>query len=363
MSSLVSIGVAANEMGVHPDTLRRWEREGKIEPVERTPGGRRRYDLSKLRHLAPHKAPSSRTTIAYARVSTSGQMTTVSGFSHGREHLMVAMLVDTSDHEARLAAFKEGRPFGQASMPALNEPRPRLRAPITVRLYFSEDKQSWYAGATTERVGAPGPMEHLPGALGMDTNPDHLAWCLVDTQGNPTRWGKIPLALNGKRDHDAAAIGEAVKELVALAKSCRVVLVTEKLDFARKRAELRYLPRKLARLLSSFAYSKILTGVHARCIEEGVHHVSVNPAWTSALGQANYAVPHGVSVDQAAACVIARRGLGLSTRVRPQVARWMRPVDRSGPRACSRADVSLRALAGAPEEESHLGCRLARSKA
>lgn len=73
MSSLVSIGVAANEMGVHPDTLRRWEREGKIEPVERTPGGRRRYDLSKLRHLAPHKAPSSRTTIAYARVSTSGQ--------------------------------------------------------------------------------------------------------------------------------------------------------------------------------------------------------------------------------------------------------------------------------------------------
>jgi Predicted site-specific integrase-resolvase len=73
MSSLVSIGVAANEMGVHPDTLRRWEREGKIEPVERTPGGRRRYDLSKLRHLTPHKAPSSRTTIAYARVSTSGQ--------------------------------------------------------------------------------------------------------------------------------------------------------------------------------------------------------------------------------------------------------------------------------------------------
>jgi putative resolvase len=70
---LVSIGIAAQELGVHPDTLRRWEEEGRIEPPERTPGGRRRYDLARLRNLAPHKATSQRTTIAYARVSTNGQ--------------------------------------------------------------------------------------------------------------------------------------------------------------------------------------------------------------------------------------------------------------------------------------------------
>ncbi len=70
---LVSIRVAAEELGVRPETLRRWEIQGKIEAPMRTPGGMRRYDLAKLRHLAPHKAPSERVTILYARVCTNGQ--------------------------------------------------------------------------------------------------------------------------------------------------------------------------------------------------------------------------------------------------------------------------------------------------
>ncbi len=73
MARLVPIGVAAQELGVHPMTLRRWETEGRIDPPLRTQGGRRRYDLAKLRAIAPHKAPTTRATIAYARVSTSGQ--------------------------------------------------------------------------------------------------------------------------------------------------------------------------------------------------------------------------------------------------------------------------------------------------
>ena len=73
MAQLVPIGVAAKELGVHPDTLRRWEEEGRIAPPERTAGGRRRYDLSKLHGLEAHRAPSARSTIAYARVSTAGQ--------------------------------------------------------------------------------------------------------------------------------------------------------------------------------------------------------------------------------------------------------------------------------------------------
>ena len=69
----VSIGEAAKELGVSVDTLRRWEKAGRI-PVERTPQGHRRYDLAQLRGVASrHKQPQLRTTLAYARVSAHDQ--------------------------------------------------------------------------------------------------------------------------------------------------------------------------------------------------------------------------------------------------------------------------------------------------
>ena len=68
----VSIGQAAKELGVAPETLRRWEAAGKIE-VERTPNGHRRYDLAKLYGLVPRRLQAVRPTIAYARVSSHDQ--------------------------------------------------------------------------------------------------------------------------------------------------------------------------------------------------------------------------------------------------------------------------------------------------
>ncbi|MBS7351165.1 MAG: MerR family DNA-binding transcriptional regulator, partial [Comamonas sp.] len=70
LRKLVPIKEAAQALGVSTQTLRRWEREGKLLPDGRTAGGRRRYDLARLQ---PEKfraaAQSSRRTVAYARVS------------------------------------------------------------------------------------------------------------------------------------------------------------------------------------------------------------------------------------------------------------------------------------------------------
>jgi DNA-binding transcriptional MerR regulator len=49
-----SIGKAAKELGVSRDTLRRWEKAGKII-VERTPKGHRRYQLARLLGTLPRK--------------------------------------------------------------------------------------------------------------------------------------------------------------------------------------------------------------------------------------------------------------------------------------------------------------------
>ena len=61
------------KLGVSISTLRRWEKEGKIQ-AERTPHGHRRYDLAQLQGLKPYEASqTNRPTLCYARVSSQDQ--------------------------------------------------------------------------------------------------------------------------------------------------------------------------------------------------------------------------------------------------------------------------------------------------
>src|SRR3990167_2210691 len=53
---LISISKAAKFLLVSPDTLRNWEKQGKIE-VLRTSGGSRRYNLSQLKALKSELSP------------------------------------------------------------------------------------------------------------------------------------------------------------------------------------------------------------------------------------------------------------------------------------------------------------------
>jgi len=74
MDKYVSIGKAAQLLGVSEITLRRWDSDGRL-PSIRTEGGHRRYDISKIKPETVHKFAFSddRKTIAYARVSSHDQ--------------------------------------------------------------------------------------------------------------------------------------------------------------------------------------------------------------------------------------------------------------------------------------------------
>ena len=74
MSRLVSIGKAAQILGVSISTLRRLDEEGRLVSIK-TEGGHRRYDLSKVSPESVHRFnfADKRKTIAYARVSSQDQ--------------------------------------------------------------------------------------------------------------------------------------------------------------------------------------------------------------------------------------------------------------------------------------------------
>jgi len=126
---------------------------------------------------------------------------------------------------------------------------------------------------------------------------------------------------NGKTTNQAKAlIGDAAAQIVSIAEGAGKPIAVEKLDFAKKKAELERTDPRYARMLSSFACNKFVSSIKAAAYRVGVGVVEVNPAYTSVIGAVNHAQSNGISVHMGAALAIARRGLGLSERVPKRVA-------------------------------------------
>src|SRR3954471_20000598 len=74
MDKLLCISEAAEQLGVSESTLRRWEREKRLIPDERTEGNQRRYRVSSLRSKTLHQNSEKKKTFAYARCSSKDQI-------------------------------------------------------------------------------------------------------------------------------------------------------------------------------------------------------------------------------------------------------------------------------------------------
>ena len=155
------------------------------------------------------------------------------------------------------------------------------------------------------------------GGIGIDLNDKHLSMTHVDSKGNKVTsqdlYFRDSELISSKQTE--TRLGEVVKTIVERAKHYRVPVLIEKLNFTRARAK-PCADKAFNRTVSSLITSKFRALITLRCFEAGVEIIDVNPAYTSFVGRLKYGYQHGHNTHQAAAMVIARRGLGfIDTRL------------------------------------------------
>ncbi|MDR3624352.1 MAG: IS200/IS605 family accessory protein TnpB-related protein [Chlamydiales bacterium] len=181
---------------------------------------------------------------------------------------------------------------------------------------FKKDKKGWRVFVSVNLPNVPIITDPKFGVIGVDINNNHLAVVETDRFGNPIRKESIPLSLYGKSSHQAKAIiGNACKNIVQTAQITKKPVVVEELNFQKKKASLKEKHASYSRMLSSFAYSSIITHVKSRSAKFGVEVREVNPAYTSVIGRVKFSKRYGLSIHHAAALSIARRSLRFSEKL------------------------------------------------
>lgn len=179
---------------------------------------------------------------------------------------------------------------------------------------FKKDKKGWIAFVSTEYDKPRIISDDEYGAIGLDINANHLALVEIDRFGNPEEKRTIPLNTYGKNKNQILAeIGNIAAETIKWAEKVKKPIVLEKLDFGKKKTTIKEEnTRKNARMLSSLAYSQIIKMIIAKAYRQGVVVHTVNPAFTTIIGQAKFAKRYGLTKHHAAALCIARRKYGYS---------------------------------------------------
>ena len=161
-------------------------------------------------------------------------------------------------------------------------------------------------------------VEHY-GLIGIDINPDHLDVAETDEKGNYLRGWSVPLDLKDKSAKQRKTVlSQATKGIVDYALSVGKSIVIEDLDFTKKKKALKdNYNKNYARMLSAFAYGKIREYFTGQCWKLGVNLLTVNPAYTSFLGNLKYRskITTKDNEHMPAAYVIARRGQGFRERI------------------------------------------------
>lgn len=127
--------------------------------------------------------------------------------------------------------------------------------------------------------------------------------------------GQIQLEMGLPSGKQQAQFVDACLSLANLAVCFACPVVCEELDFSDKKERLGEQGKKYARMLSSWAYSKFFKQLQSILSNRGIEIITVNPAYSSIIGLVKYMKMYGLASDEAAALVLARRGMQLSETI------------------------------------------------
>jgi hypothetical protein len=162
-------------------------------------------------------------------------------------------------------------------------------------------------------------IDFKKGAIGLDFNHGTIDLAVTNSQGQLKATHTIQCyELTSSRKHKRAwLVGNLAKRVIRFAKYWKRGLVIERLkDVARGQSN-----------QHKFAHRNFLEAVLRRAKREGVETRIVNPAFTSVIGKWKYVPYYQLTVHQAAALVIARRGQGLSEHLRRLKSLILEPME------------------------------------
>ncbi len=146
------------------------------------------------------------------------------------------------------------------------------------------------------------------GSIGVDFNHDTIDLAVIDEYGQlkDTKTIQCSNLTSAGRNKREWLIGHYAKKVVEYAKYWDRGINTENLDdVARKQSN-----------QHEFAHNKFLEALERRAEKEGVALRGVNPAFTSIIGEWKFSDSYNITIHQASAFVIARRGNGIHEKLR-----------------------------------------------
>jgi predicted transposase len=219
-----------------------------------------------------------------------------------------SMLVDRGQRNDRLKAFL----YVPAKHKILLRRLAQGEEKYTVRVLRSTEGTFYRVLVTTDQTAEV--ISNNNGIAGIDLNPTGLAVTLVYPNGNYrcSKWFFCPELMYAQKGKRSWLIGNVVKNAFKWIASYQLnTLSLEDLTFSKQFG----LNKRFNRIKTNFVHKKFVQTIRAQAIKQKMRIKVINPAYTSILGKLKYQRCYGLNNHQAAALVIARRGLGFNEKL------------------------------------------------